>query len=192
MWIWKSRACYCSYSGDCRERILKCASSWRLRTPTAQAVTTITGRWFHIFTTLWLKNNLRITSLDRFLLRFRECSPGSHGYFYMPVSCLPCTPSKVMNQDKVIGPFLHIQCHIQMARKRLLVGTTPAWMVKYKSLWCVLVFYLCRFEHITWKFHAAEIDGIAPCSPKWCHENDKTPMPNQTKQSVTLSQTITW
>ncbi len=117
----------CSYSGDRLGRFFRWASSLFLNTFTEEAVTTSAGRSFHICTTLWLKVNLRRSSLDRSFRSFSGCprslevsaiwkkschwTPSRKpGEFHRPISCLPCPFYKTMNQDLVIGPFLHIRC----------------------------------------------------------------------------------
>ncbi len=63
----------CGYSGDRIGRFFRWASSLVLNIFTAEAVTTSSCRSFHIFTTLWLKVNLRRSSLDRSFRSFSEC-----------------------------------------------------------------------------------------------------------------------
>ncbi len=63
--ISKDGAFCCSYSGDRLGRFFRWASSLFLNIFTDEAVTTSAGRSVHIFTTFWLKVNLRRSSLDR-------------------------------------------------------------------------------------------------------------------------------
>ncbi len=108
----------CGYSGDRLGRFFRWASSLFLNIFRDEAVTTSAGRSFHIFTTLWLKVNLRKSSLDRSFRSFSGCPRSlevsaiwkrfcrwSHVEFYRPISCLPCPSYKSMNQDLVIDPL---------------------------------------------------------------------------------------
>ncbi len=96
----------CGYSGDRLGRFLWWASSLFFDASIDEAVTTSVGRSFHIFTTLWLKVNLRRSSLDRFFLsfrgwprslevsafwrKFRHWTPSRKPELSKPISCLPC------------------------------------------------------------------------------------------------------
>ncbi len=71
--ISKDGAFYCGYSGDRLGRFFRRESSLFLNIFTEEAVTTSVGRSFHIFTTLWLKINLRRSSLDRSFRSFSGC-----------------------------------------------------------------------------------------------------------------------
>ncbi len=62
----------CGYSGDRLGRFFRWAPSLVLNI--FEAVTTSSGRSFHIFTTLWLKVNLRRSSLDRSFRSFSGCA----------------------------------------------------------------------------------------------------------------------
>ncbi len=64
-WISMDGAFCCGFSGDRLGKFFRWASSLVLNIFTDEAVTTSSGRSFHIFTTLWLKVNLRRSSLDR-------------------------------------------------------------------------------------------------------------------------------
>ncbi len=67
----KDVAFCCGYSGYRLWRFLRWASSLFLNALTDEAVKTSAGRLLHILTTLWLKENLRRSSLDRSFLRLR-------------------------------------------------------------------------------------------------------------------------
>ncbi len=69
----KDGAFCCGYSGDRLGRFFRWALSLILNVFTDEAVTTSAGRSFHIFTTLWLKVNLRRSSLDRSFRSFSGC-----------------------------------------------------------------------------------------------------------------------
>ncbi len=71
--ISKDVAFCCGYSGDRLGRFLRWASRLSLNALTDEAVTTSADWSFHIFTTLWLKVNLRRSSLNRPFLSFRGC-----------------------------------------------------------------------------------------------------------------------
>ncbi len=63
--IGRDGAFCCGYSGDRLGGFFRWASNLFLNIFTDEAVATSAGRSFHIFTTLWLKVNLRRSSLDR-------------------------------------------------------------------------------------------------------------------------------
>ncbi len=71
--ISKDGAFCCGYSGDRLGRFFRWASSLFLNAFTDDAVTTSGGRSSHIFTTLWLKVNLRRSSLDLSFYSFSGC-----------------------------------------------------------------------------------------------------------------------
>ncbi len=72
-WIrWDGAFCG-GYFGEHLGRFLMRASSLFLNVLTDEAITTSAGRSFHMFPTLWLKVNLRRSSLNRSFLSFREC-----------------------------------------------------------------------------------------------------------------------
>ncbi len=71
--ISKDGAFCCGYSGDCLGRFFRWASSLFLNIFTEETVATSVGRSFHIFATLWLKVNLRRSSLDRSFGSFSGC-----------------------------------------------------------------------------------------------------------------------
>ncbi len=71
--ISKDGAFSCGYSGNRLGRFFRWASGLFLNIFTDEAVTTSAGRSFHKFTTLWLKVNLRRSSLDRSFRSFSGC-----------------------------------------------------------------------------------------------------------------------
>ncbi len=100
--ISKDGAFCCGYSGYRQGRFFRWASSLFLNIFTEESVTTSAGRPFHIFTTLWLRVNLRRSSLDRFFRSFSGC-PRSLEVSAKPCKALPihvlCFPSSASVGD---------------------------------------------------------------------------------------------